>query len=95
MSTAVNNVSNPAEFTRRYEALLGYYAMVGEKIQTGEAHENGDIEQRHHRFKRAVEQELMLRGSRDFGSVPEYIQFLKELFGRLNAGLAEAVGEAE
>jgi hypothetical protein len=86
MSTAVNNVSNPAEFTDRYEALLGYYRIVGEKIQAGEAHENGDVEQSHYRFKRAVQQELMLRGSRDFDSAADYSRFLKYLFGRLNAG---------
>jgi hypothetical protein len=86
MSTAVNNVSDPAEFTDRNEALLRYYGVVGEKIQTGEAHENGDVEQRHYRFKRAVQQELMLRGSRDFSSGASYGQFLKNLFGRLNAG---------
>ena len=86
MSTAVNNLSNPAEFTDRYEAVLRYYGIAGEKIQAGEAHENGDVEQRHHRLKRAVEQELMLRGSRDFNSLADYIHFLKGLFGRLNAG---------
>jgi hypothetical protein len=87
MSTAVNNMTNPAEFTERYAALLGYYEIAGEKIQAGEAHENGDIEQRHYRFKRAVQQELMLRGSRDFASAAEYGgQFLKALFARLNAG---------
>ena len=93
MSTAVNNMSNPAEFTDRYEALMAYYAITGEKIQAGEAHENGDIEQRHHRFKRAVGQEMMLRGSRDFGEVAEYIQFLKDLFGRLNAGRKQRLVE--
>ena len=93
MSTAVNNVSNPAEFTDRYEALLGYYAIVGEKIQAGEAHENGDVEQRHYRFKRALEQELMLRGSRDFGQLAEYVQFLKYLFRRLNAGRKQRLVE--
>jgi hypothetical protein len=86
MSTAVNNMSDPAEFTTRYEALLGYYGMSGEKIQAGEAHENGDIEQRHYRFKRALQQELMLRGSRDFGSAADYVQFLRGLLARLNAG---------
>jgi hypothetical protein len=86
MSTAVNNVANPAEFTDRYEALLRYYRIVGEKIQAGEAHENGDVEQRHYRLKRAVEQELMLRGSRDFASGADYSQFLQHLFVRLNAG---------
>jgi hypothetical protein len=93
MSTAVNNMSNPAEFTDRYEALMAYYAITGEKIQAGEAHENGDVEQRHHRFKRAVGQEMMLRGSRDFGEVSEYIRFLKDLFGRLNAGRKQRLVE--
>jgi hypothetical protein len=93
MSTAVNNMSDRAEFTDRYEALLSYYGITGEKIQAGEAHENGDVEQRHYRFKRAVEQELMLRGSRDFVSGVEYGQFLKTLFGRLNAGRKPRLGE--
>jgi hypothetical protein len=93
MSTAVNNVSNPVEFTDRYEALLRYYDVVGEKIQTGEAHENGDVEQRHHRLKRAMEQELLLRGSRDFAGAADYGQFLKDLFRRLNAGRQQRLVE--
>ena len=55
LSTAVNNVSEEREFTARYEALLRHYRMAGQKIQTGKANENGDVEQRHHRLKRAVE----------------------------------------
>ena len=86
LSTAVNNTLRPAEFTTRYEGLLRYYGLEGEKIQAGRGNENGDVEQRHHRFKRAVEQELLLRGSRDFASVDEYQRFLRMLFSRLNAG---------
>ena len=93
MSTAVNNMSNPAEFTDRYEALLRYYGIVGEKIQAGEAHENGDVEQRHYRFKRTVEQELMLRGSHDFGGITEYVQFLQALLARLNVGRKQRLVE--
>lgn len=37
-------------------------------------------------MKRAVAQELMLRGSKDFVSVEEYQEFMKGLLGRLNAG---------
>src|SRR3984893_6193119 len=85
-SSAVNNMTNPAEFTDRYEALLGYYGITGEKIQAGEAHENGDGEQIHHPVKHAGQQEVMVRGSRDFASGAEYRQFLQDLFGRLNAG---------
>lgn len=86
MSAAVNNQCVPEEFTLRYQGLLAHYGMEGQKIQAGQAHENGDIEQRHHRFKRAVEQELLLRGSRDFACREEYEGFLRGLFRRLNAG---------
>ena len=89
LSTAVNNMSNQKEFTNRYQALLRHYRMEGQKIQAGKGNENGDIEQRHHRLKRAVDQALMLRGSRDFASVGDYKQFLRSLLAQLNAGRRE------
>lgn len=91
MSTAVNNTSEEREFTSRYEALLRHYRMEGRKIQTGKANENGDVEQRHYRLKRAVEQALLLRGSRDFESVEAYKEFLRLLLAQLNAGRRERV----
>lgn len=93
LSTAVNNMTNPAEFTDRYQALLRYYGIEGEKTQARQAHENGDIEQRHFRLKRALEQELLLRGGRDFGSVGDYQCFLKSLLERLNAGRRARLAE--
>jgi hypothetical protein len=60
--------------------------MEGQKIQTGKANENGDVEQRHYRLKRAVGQALLLRDSRDFGSLEEYREFLRRLLAQLNAG---------
>lgn len=89
LSTAVNNMSNEKEFTARYDALLRHYRLEGQKIQAGKANENGDIEQRHHRLKRAIEQTLLLRGSRDFASAEEYKAFLRLLLVRLNAGRRE------
>ena len=89
LSTAVNNMTDEKEFTSRYQALLRHYGMTGQKIQTGKANENGDVEQRHHRLKRAVDQTLMLRGSRDFASVADYKQFLRLLLAQLNAGRRE------
>ncbi len=59
MSLAVNNASDEREFTTRWhEALLRHYKMTGQKIQAGKANENGDVEQRHYRLKRAVDQSL-------------------------------------
>jgi hypothetical protein len=93
LSTAVNNMSDPASFTDRYQGLMHYYGLESEKIQAGHGNENGDVEQRHHRFKRAVAQELMLRGSADFASVDEYRHFLAAMFGRLNAGRKQRLAE--
>ena len=93
MSAAVSNLSARKDFTDRYEALLGHYGMRGRKSQAGKAHENGDVEQRHHRFKRAVEQTLLLRGSRDFASREDYEAFLRRLFDQLNAGRRERLAQ--
>jgi hypothetical protein len=93
MSAAVHRMDHPEEFTRKYRGLLGHYGLEGRKIQAGKAHENGDVEQRHYRFKQAVDQALMLRGSRDFEDRAEYAQFLKDLFAQLNAGRRDRLGE--
>ena len=89
MSAAVNNMCDAKEFTQAYEGLLRHYRLHGRKIQAGQANENGDIEQRHYRFKQAAEQALMMRGSRDFPAVAAYQIFLNKLFASLNAGRRE------
>ncbi|MDA1143260.1 MAG: IS21 family transposase, partial [Planctomycetota bacterium] len=73
-------------FTPRYDALMKHYRLTPKRTQPASPHENGDIEQRHHRFKRALDQRLMLRGSRNFTDRGAYEQFLQELFQELNAG---------
>ena len=93
LSAAVHNACKREEFTVRYQALLKHYRLDGEKIRAGEAHENGDVEQRHFRLKRALDQELLLRGSRDFDSREEYAAFLERFFADLNAGRKKRLGE--
>lgn len=93
LSAAVNKECNPEEFTQRYQGLLRHYGLTGEKIRAAEAHENGDIEQRNHRTKRLVAQELMLRGSCDFSDVAAYVAFLRELFRHENAGRQKRLRE--
>jgi hypothetical protein len=93
MTAAINNLSELADFQKSYAALLRHYGMEGRKIQSGQANENGDIEQRHHRFKRALDQALMLRGSRDFAAIEEYQGFLAKLFDQLNSGRKEKLAQ--
>lgn len=93
LSAAVCNLKSPAEFTDRYAALLRHYGLEGKMIQPRKANENGDVEQSHHRFKRAVDQALMLRGSRDFAVREAYETFLDKLFGQRNANRRDKLAE--
>lgn len=86
LTAAVQSLPKPETLTEDYKALLRYYRMDVRYSQAASPHENGDIEQRHHRFKTAVNQMLLLRGSRDFESREEYEAFLRKLFSDLNAG---------
>lgn len=72
------------EWTSRYRALMEHYGMVPTTNNAGLAHENGDVEQSHHRFKSAVDQKLRVRGSRDFESRQMYGRFLEELVKKRN-----------
>jgi hypothetical protein len=86
-------VEGPESFKQRYQALLSHYGLQGQAIQAGKGNENGDAEQSHHQFKRAVDQALMMRGSRDFTSRDSYLEFLRELCGQQNAGRAVRLAE--
>jgi len=89
LSAAVHKLDHPEEFTQRYSALVRHYGVKGRKTNPRSPNENGDIEQRHFRFVRAVKQSLMLRGSCDFASRDEYEAFLRTILGQLNAGRQE------
>jgi hypothetical protein len=86
-------VEGAKAFKQRYQALLGHYGLVGQAIQAGKGHENGDVEQSHRQFKRTLDQALMLRGSRDFSGRDAYAAFLRQLFGQSNAGRAGRLQE--
>ncbi len=75
--------------TRRYEALCAHYGMEPTRNNRGLAHENGSIESPHGHLKQAVEDALLLRGSRDFDTLEAYRRFLAEIVGRRNARLAK------
>lgn len=90
---AALKIGSPEAFQTKYQALLDHYGLLGRKTQPYSANENGDVEQRHHRLKRALEQALLLRGHRDFESVSAYEQFLMRLFVQLNAGRSQKLAE--
>ena len=93
LTAAVNNLGDRDLFQQRYRALLAHYGLRPQAIQARKANQNGDVEQSHHRFKTAVDQALLMRGSRDFPDRAAYEQFLSELFRGRNGGRAERFAE--
>src|SRR5205823_13276619 len=86
LSAAVRQVrkEEQEDWTLRYQALMAHYGMHPTWNNTGVAHENGDVEQSHHRFKEALDQALRVRGSREFASRAEYAHFVSDLLTKRN-----------
>lgn len=67
------------DITRRYDAFVNHYGMDATRNNRGEAHENGAIESQNRHLKKAIEQALILRGSRDFACIEDYRRFVDML----------------
>lgn len=90
LSAAFNNLAEQEELTKRYAELCEHYGIRASRNNRGESHENGSIESRQGSLKRALDQALLLRGTREFDDVAAYSQFVAEIVGRLNARCARA-----
>lgn len=64
--------------TQRFQKVVDHYGFESSRIQPGKAHENGVAEKGHDLLKSALDQALILRGSRDFPAVDTYLAFVDE-----------------
>lgn len=94
LSAAFRNLgaADVEDLTSRYRQLCGDLGMEPSRNNRGKAHENGAIEGPHGHLKRALEDALMLRGTRDFSSIVAYRVFVADLVSRRNAGRARRIG---
>ena len=67
-----------------YAALLDHYGLRSTRINRGQSHENGVAEHAHYRLKDAIDQALILRGSRAFDTVDDYADFVRQMVERRN-----------
>lgn len=80
-------------FNEEYLQLLAHYGLEARTIHIGNPNENGDVESSNGSLKRAVEQHLLLRGSRDFESIEIYESFLFGIMDKRNAGRQQRLAE--
>src|SRR2546422_1040585 len=86
LSAAVRHLPSDEQeaFSERYQGLMRHYGMQPTWNNAGIAHENGDVEQSHFRFKEAVDQALRVRASREFPTRSAYDRFLQDLIRNRN-----------
>ncbi len=65
--------------------------MTPTRNNKGVAHDNGAIESPNGHLKRAIEDALVMWGSRDFEDLTAYRRFIDEIVGRINARNAKRV----
>lgn len=70
--------------TERYRQLTEHYQVESTRIKPGKSNENGSVEKGHHILKSALEQSLILRGSRDFLTLEAYRDFVEAVVTELN-----------
>src|SRR6056297_2233914 len=93
LSAAFKNLDQAArdDLTDRFDALCQHYRMTPTRNNKGVAHENGSSESPNGHLKRAIEDALIMRGSRDFADLPAYRRFIDEIVGRINARNAKRI----
>ncbi len=81
------------EYTEGYLQLLTYYGLEPRTTHLQSPRENGDVEAIHGGLKRALEQHLLLRGSRDFEGLETYEAFVQAVMERRNRPRQERLAE--
>ena len=86
LSAAFRNISKDdgEDLTESFRQLCDHYGMQATRNNRGVPHENGAIEGAHGHLKRAIEDALALRGSKDFPTLDGYRDFIAKIAGHVN-----------
>ena len=96
-SAAVCRVQGQASrepvYTQGYLDLLNHFGLKPRTIAVGCPQQNGDIEASNGGLKQALDQHLLLRGSRDFDSLADYEAFVGQVLNKRNQGRQQRLQE--
>lgn len=93
LSAAYRNLDADAakDVAKRYEDFCTHYGLLASRCNPGKPHENGSVESHNRHLKTALDQALILRGSRDFDDVADWRRFVDQLVARRNRRREDAV----
>ena len=91
--TAVADGGGRRPFNDDYLAIMRHFGMTPRTTGIGEKEQNGDVEAANGALKRALEQALLVRGSRDFESRDAWQTFVDDVQRKANRGRGARVAE--
>lgn len=94
-STAATHLGSSGErcFNDNYLSVMAHFGMKPRTTGVGEKEQNGDVESANGVLKRRLEQMLLVRGSRDFESVPAYEKWAQSVCNDANKGRSKRFAE--
>lgn len=94
-SAATHQIGRGGErtFNREFVSICEHYGLKPRTIGIGCPNENGDVESGNGHLKRRLQQHLLLRGSRDFGSEAEYDGFCAGVLEQANGRRGERLAQ--
>ena len=85
--------SSKRPFNEDYLAMMRHYGMTPRTTEVGEKQQNGDVEAANGALKRALDQALLIRASRDFDSRAAWQSFVDDVMRKANRGRGHRVAE--
>ena len=85
--------STKRPFNEDYLAIMRHFGMKPRTTEVGAKQQNGDVEAANGVLKRALEQSLLLRGSRDFESVAAWQSFVDDVMRKANRARGKRLAE--
>lgn len=81
---AVVTENGKRPFNEDYVAIMRHFGLTPRTTEIGAKEQNGDVEASHRALKSALEQALLLRGSREFDSVEAWQTFVDQAVRKRN-----------
>jgi hypothetical protein len=85
LTAATQSFGSSRVFTKNWQEVMDHYSVTPSRNNPGISNENGSVEKSHDLLKKAISQQLMLRGSSNFNNKDEYMKFVNQLVAARNS----------
>ncbi len=93
LTAATHKFGNSREFNEKWLEVMMHYGIKPSRNNPGKSNENGSIEKSNDLYKKTINQQLLMRGHRNFSTISEYNEFLSIVTDSRNAVRKKSLAE--